>query len=281
MHAGRIAMVFVCIACIGLPLVVIKLEPNRTGDAWSQVDLKAAPLLLVVLPGPSSGGGVNFGMNIPYSLTIDDAEAIQKDCPAVADVAPIVRVRTKAMHKGQAWVPLYIYGTTSQFLNVRGRQNLAEGRAFSNDESLRAMITCIIGQTIVKELFEGQIALGQEIEVKGVAQRIVGILHSAGIDDFLMDQDDIVLMPLGTAIEYFRQSLKAPDQGPVIDNSISIKAGTLVEHIQIRVDSIGQIEVAKMKITELLRPRHNIPKDAQNDFNIRDLHEMAMALRIR
>src|SRR5918912_1594460 len=87
---------------------------------------------LLIMPGTASSGGVSFGSGSVMTLTPQDTEAILRDCPAVMNVAPVVRARTQVVYGNRNWVPLYIYGTTPSFLDVRDWQELAEGEPFTD-----------------------------------------------------------------------------------------------------------------------------------------------------
>jgi ABC-type antimicrobial peptide transport system permease subunit len=108
---------------------------------------------LMVQPGAVSSGGVSFGLGSRVSLTSQDAEAVLGECPSVHSVAPIVRARTQVVHGNRNWVPLYIYGTTPTFLEVRDWQDLAEGEAFTDRDVRNGSKLCLLGQTVVQELF--------------------------------------------------------------------------------------------------------------------------------
>src|SRR5438309_2252831 len=91
---------------------------------------------LLVQPGTASSGGVSFGSGSVVTLTPDDAVAMGDPdrCPSIESVAPIVRARTQVVYNNKNWVPLYIYGTTPTFLEVRDWQTLDEGNPFSNQD---------------------------------------------------------------------------------------------------------------------------------------------------
>src|SRR5260370_12011678 len=111
---------------------------------------------LLIQPGTASSGGVSFGSGSIRTLTPADADAIARECqPAVASVAPIVRARTQVVYGNKNWVPLYIYGTTPSFLDVR-EWDLAEGRAFTDQEVNAGAEVCMIGQPILRELIGRQ-----------------------------------------------------------------------------------------------------------------------------
>src|SRR5437016_4607896 len=91
---------------------------------------------LLVMPGTAASGGVSFGSGSVMTLTPQDADAILKDCPAVANVAPVVRARTQVIYGNRNWVPMYIYGTTSEFLQIRDWTEMDQGEAF-NERDVR------------------------------------------------------------------------------------------------------------------------------------------------
>src|SRR5436305_14875441 len=82
---------------------------------------------LLIMPGTATSGGVSFGSGSVLTLTPQDADAIETECPSVRDVAPIVRARTQVIYGGKNLVPMYIYGTTPDYLGVRDGPDLAEG----------------------------------------------------------------------------------------------------------------------------------------------------------
>src|SRR5438445_10752697 len=124
---------------------------------------------LMVQPGAASSGGVTFGYGSVITLTPEDADAIARECPAVHSVAPIVRARTQVVYGNRNWVPLYIYGTTPTFLEVRNWEDMAAGDPFTERDVRSYSQVCLIGQTLVRELFGGQSPIGKEIRVQNVS----------------------------------------------------------------------------------------------------------------
>src|SRR5262249_2977304 len=110
---------------------------------------------LLVQPGTAASGGVSFGSGTVVTLTPADARALQdRDrCPALAHVAPIVRARTQVVYNNKNWVPLYIYGTTPEFLKVRDWETMAEGDPFTDQDVAAQREICLLGLTLVRELF--------------------------------------------------------------------------------------------------------------------------------
>src|SRR5438046_126023 len=157
---------------------------------------------LLVQPGTASSGGVSFGSGSVITLTPQDADAILRECrPAVSAAAPVVRARTQVVYGNRNWVPLYIYGTTPAFLEVRDWEELDEGEPFTDRDVLGGTKVCLLGQTLVRELFQGESPVGKEVRVKNVTFRVVGTLVPKGANMMGIDQDDILLAPW-TTIKY-------------------------------------------------------------------------------
>jgi len=153
---------------------------------------------LLVMPGQAASGGVSFGGGSSPTLTPGDAEAIAKEVPSAVAVAPVVRTRTQLVGPGgKNWVPLYVYGTTSDFLSVRDWP-VADGRAFTTQEGSSMAGVCLIGQTVARELFGTESAINQQVRVNNTPLVVIGVLAPKGANTFGADQDDIVLAPWRT-----------------------------------------------------------------------------------
>ena len=176
---------------------------------------------LIILPGTASSGGVSFGGGSNKTLTPQDAEAILTECPAVRGAVPIVRARTQVIYGNRNWVPTFIYGTTPDWLDVR-EWGLAEGDMFTERDVRNASKVCVLGQRLVRELFQGEDPLGKEVRVKNVSFRVVGVLSAKGANMMGMDQDDVLLAPwttikfrvTGSSAETANQSAAAAVPGP-------------------------------------------------------------------
>ncbi len=269
---------------------------------------------LLVMPGTAASGGVSFGAGSVLTMTPQDAEAILKECPAVASVAPVVRARTQVVYGNRNWVPFYIYGTTAAFLEVRDWTELAEGEPFTDRDVRNSSKVCLLGRTLVRELFAGESPIGKEVRVQNVNFKVIGVLQTKGANMMGMDQDDILLAPW-TTIKYrvTGSSLANPNQSqnqsaaaattasaPV--NSLSqVYPGTAqgiypapsttqqadtpspvrfanVDQILVEAQSSKQISAAIQQTTNLLRERHRIRPGDPDDFSIRDMTEVTKAM---
>ena len=131
------------------------------------------------------------------TLTPQDAEAILNESPAIKGSVPVVRARTQVIYGNRNWVPSFIYGTTPAWLDVR-EWGLAEGDMFTERDVRNASKVCVLGQRLVRELFQGENPIGKEVRVQNVSFRVVGVLTSKGANMMGMDQDDLLLAPWTT-----------------------------------------------------------------------------------
>src|SRR6516164_6977549 len=188
---------------IGVGAVIAMMEIGQgSSSAVKQTIASMGANNLLVQPGTASSGGVTFGSGSIITLTPQDCESILRECrPAVSAAAPVVRVRTQVVYGNRNWVPLYIYGTTPAFLEVRDWEEMDEGEPFTDRDVFGGTKVCLLGQTLVRELFQGESPVGKEVRVQNVSFRVVGVLSRKGANMMGLDQDDILLAPW-TTIKY-------------------------------------------------------------------------------
>jgi len=223
----------------------------------------------------------------------------------------VVRARTQVVHGDRNWVPLFIYGTTPSFLEVRDWNNLSEGQDFSDADVRDGNTVCLLGQTLVRELFQGESPVGKEVRVQNVSFRVTGVLSKKGANMMGMDQDDILLAPwttikyrvTGSSVANVNQSnstaasdstqqvnslnqiypdtslnlYPVPSATQTADTPLPIRF-TNVDQILAAATSTAAIPSAIQQMTGLLRDRHRIRGDEPDDFAVRDMTEMSKAL---
>jgi ABC-type antimicrobial peptide transport system permease subunit len=292
---------------IGIAAVIAMMEIGKgSSDAIQHTIATMGANTLLVMPGTAASGGVSFGAGSILTLTPQDAEAIQQECPAVRAVAPAVRVRTQVIYGDRNWVPFFIYGTTPAFLDVRDWTDLAEGQPFTDADVRDGNAVCLLGETLVRELFQGRSPIGKEVRIQNVSFRVVGVLARKGANMMGMDQDDILLAPwttikyrvTGSSVANVNQSSGAASQVNTLDQTYPGSQGTLypvpsatqeadtpmsvrftnVDQILAAAVSSADIPIAIRQITDLLRERHRIRADEPDDFSVRDMTEMSTAL---
>jgi putative ABC transport system permease protein len=215
--------------------------------------------MLMILPGSMMQHGAATGAGATQNLTRDDAQAIEKELSAsVAAIAPINRTGAQVVYGDANWFT-QVVGTTSSYLDVRSWP-LAAGEMFGREEDAAAAKVCILGQTVVDKLFGEQPALGEQIRVKHVPCKVIGILSVKGQSYGGQDQDDIILMPWTTLVRR-------------INGSQSDAVGSLM--VSARAPAL--VAVAQREVTSLLKQRHRLADTADPDFQVRNLAEMQNA----
>jgi ABC-type antimicrobial peptide transport system permease subunit len=260
---------------------------------------------LIVQAGAATSGGVTWGRGSAVTLTPEDAEEIQRQCPAVQVVAPVIETRGQVIYGNRNWVPMNIYGTTPAFLDVRDWRAFDEGVMFGDQDVRGATKVCVIGRTLVKELFGATSPVGKTIRVKNVSLRVLGVLSQKGANMIGMDQDDVVIMPwttlkfrvsgentsnaaLATASQgssataqqnslnslYPGKTVLYPERSATqLANNPQVVRFVNVDRIQVKAASSDEIKTAIAQITALLQDRHRIRNGEPDDFNIRDMSE--------
>jgi len=303
MRAGLTALGII----IGVAAVIAMMEIGKGSTVAIQRTIaNMGANNLVIRPGTAASGGVSFGAGTATTLTPQDCEAILRECPAVRYAAPGVQARTQVIYGNRNWVPLSITGTDPAFLDVRNWTTLAEGEMFSYRDVRNASKVCVIGQTLVRELFGGESPLGKEVRVQNVAFKVVGVLSVKGANMVGADQDDILLAPLttikyrvvGTTLTNTNQSSTSSETSSTVNTLNKLYPNsqlnlypvpspaqqantplpvrfTNIDHIWASARSAQEIPLAIQQITDLLRQRHRIRPGELDDFNIRDMTEMA------
>jgi putative ABC transport system permease protein len=212
--------------------------------------------LLIILPGSSTAGGIRMGSGSVSTLTTADAEAILSQCPAVADVAPSHNGAAQVVYGNQNWSTV-IYGTTPGILPVRD-WSIALGRAFTDQDVRHATKVCILGQTVVENLFGSLDPLGQIIRIKRVPFQVIGVMAPKGQSVTGQDQDDGIFIPITTA------------QRKIFGSRVL----GMVRSITVKARGAAELAAAEEQITALLRQRHRIGPRQENDFTVRNLTQM-------
>ena len=239
---------------IGVAAVIAMVSIGN--GAKSQVEAQIASLgenIVTVLPGSTSRGGASFGRGGSSTLTPEDAQAILNEVYGVVAVSPGVRDRQQILANGLNWNTT-IQGEGTDFLGIR-LWSLASGNMFSEADVRSSAKVCVIGQTIVDELFAGVDPIGQTLRIRNIPFKVLGVLSKKGYNYFGSDQDDVVVVPYSSAMSRIsrRQYL----------SSITIQAA----------DS-SLMSVIQSETEALLTQRRN---GREPDFMVRNQQELAEA----
>ena len=213
--------------------------------------------MIMVSPGNVSASGVRGAAGSNQTLTLKDAQAIEKSVDGVRAVAPIVNGSANMVVGNQNWISS-MAGSTPEYAIVQDRA-VAEGSFITDRHLAGRERVAVLGQTVVENLFGESQAIGRTVRINDAPFRVIGILEEKGQSGMGQDQDDTVIIPITTAQERML--------GITHINRISIQGEN--------TDVLAQIQA---DVTELLRQRHEITADKEDDFNVRNMTEMINAM---
>jgi macrolide transport system ATP-binding/permease protein len=276
---------------IGVAAVIAMMEISSGASVAIQVTVtNMGANTLLVQPGGPQRGTPNIGIKTE-TITSDDADAIARECPSVVCASPIIDADGQVVYGNRSWSPIYLTGSTAGFLQARNWTDLEMGRVFTDREVLGAAKVCLIGKTLVRELFGSVYPIGREIRVSNVPFTVIGVLSEKGANLLGVDQDDILLAPW-TTVKY--RISGGGEQGPPIRESLHSLPGIplaqrlpgsqrglrteTVHAILVKATSPAAVPKATVELTRLLHDRHHLAKD-EIDFRIYDMAEVSNALK--
>ena len=227
--------------------------------AKAQIEAQIASMgsnLLMVMSGSSTSGGFRGGAGTMPTLTVDDAKAIQAEIPAVKYVSPSLSGVAQIVYGNQNWSTV-INGAAPEILEIRG-WSLSSGRPFTQQELDGAAKVCILGRTVVENLFGGIDPIGQIVRIKKIPFVVIGVLSPKGQTTWGQDQDDTIFVPLTTAQKRL----------------FGMQFPGMVRVIAVQAWGPERVKEAETQITELLKQRHRIQPNQDNDFSVRNLTEV-------
>ena len=222
--------------------------------------------------------------------------------------APIVRARAQVLYGNKNWIPNTLVGTTPSFLAVRDWEDLSEGDIFTDLDVRNWNRVCLVGETLKRELFQGESPVGKEIRIQNVAFKVIGVLSRKGANMMGQDQDDIVIAPWttikyrvsATGVTTSSQSSTSASSTSTTNSTSSLYPGgtslypaisdtqaadtpqpirfVTVDQIYVKAATAAQVSQAIDEITDLLRERHRIRPDQDDDFNNRDMTEITKTM---
>ncbi len=271
---------------IGVAALIAMVAVGQGANAAVEAEIASLGTnLLVVLPGATTSSGVRAGFGSASTLTVGDAEAILRDDAAVSAVGYLDRQVAQVTYGNQNW-STSIQGVTPSYLPIRN-WGVAAGRALSEADERDAARVCLLGPTVLKNLFgEHQDPVGATVLVKGVPMEVIGVLASKGQSGFGQDQDDVIMIPFTTA-ELKVLGVAAPSTvaastnplfvAPVNPLGIQPKLTGFVHNVYVQARSPGQVQGALRQITETLSQRHHIQPGQTKDFSVNNLSDITSA----
>jgi putative ABC transport system permease protein len=242
---------------IGVGAVIAMVALGKAAKA--QVEARIAALgqnVIMVFSGSVNRSGVFSGFGGAGTLTVDDATAIQNEVPNVVAVSPEVRSGAQIAAGENNW-STQVMGEDVDYLTIRV-WDIAEGAMFTEADVRSAAKVCVLGKTTADKLFLGESPVGQNIRIKNVPVKVLGVLKAKGVSMMGSDQDDTVIVPYTTGMKRF--------------------AGvTMLRNINVSAANAGQLADVQNAIADLLRQRHRIQPGRDDDFILRNQKEIAEA----
>jgi putative ABC transport system permease protein len=263
------------LSSLRMALLAIAKNRLRSGLTMLGVVIGVAAVIALVTIGKSvtehvSGEIAGLGDNLVWAqpgdasrlpappFRLSDADAIERELSSVRAVAPTATIYDRLLYGNVGW-PTKVWGVTESFFDVR-KYDVTSGRVFTSAELDAGEPVCIIGPVVKRELFGGAAPLGQNIRIRRVSCRVVGVLESKGTSDVVSDEDDLVLMPL-TALH---RRLAGNRHVTVL--FVSAKPGR-------------STSVVAHQLSELLRELRRIGPGEKPNFRVRTLDEVNDKLR--
>lgn len=206
--------------------------------------------MLIVSPGSTNKGGVRSAAGSSQKLKYEDAEAIKKKIKNIDYVSPTVNGSYQIVNGHENWNSS-VYGVTPEYLKIRDL-TIGTGSFITQTDLNSRNRVAVIGTTVAANLFDTENPVGKNIRINNQPYKVIGVIESKGQSSMGQDQDDVVIIPLTTAQE-------------------RLMGITYIRSINIQVSSADKIESVQGQVETLLRQRHHIIGDKEDDFTVRNL----------
>ena len=240
---------------IGVAAVIIMMSIGQGSKESIRAELSTMGTNLInIRPGADMRGGVRQDPSSMQTLKMADYERIMREKKYVTNVSPEVTASGQAIY-GNSNTNTTVYGESPEYLDIK-QWTIEQGDCFTQEDIKKAAKVCVVGTTIVKELYgEGADVIGKTIRFKSIPMRIIGVLKSKGYNNWGMDQDNVIIAPYSTVMK-------------------RIAAQTWVSSIVCSAITEELSDAAIEELTQILRDNHKLKGDAADDFTIRSQAEM-------
>ncbi|HET8676646.1 MAG TPA: ABC transporter permease [Blastocatellia bacterium] len=242
---------------VGAVIAMVGIGQGASASIQSQIS-QLGDNMLYVSAGSSNTGGTRGGSGSSTTLSVEDIQAIELEIPSVRAASPNIRASGQLVFGNQNWVASSgILGVSEKFPEIRLWQ-VESGEFFTENDVRTSARVAVLGKTVADNLFSGMDPIGQTLRVRNLPFRVIGVLAPKGQSQFGQDQDDTVLIPYTAAQKKL----------------LSI---THVPMAMVSAVSADATFTAERQITELLRQRHRLAPNEENDFTVRNLTDIAEA----
>ncbi len=242
---------------IGVAAVVVMVA---IGDgAQLTVEEQIASLgsnLIIITPGTSSTGGVRGGMGTFNRFTLDDVEKIKNEATLIKGVSPLVRSGGQIIGGTGNWFT-QIQGVSEDYLEIRS-WGLQSGEFFTERDITAKAKVCVLGSEVVENLFPDEDPIGQQVRIRNVPFKVIGVLKSKGQTAVGESNDDIILAPSKTVLD-------------------RLSGGRFISSIQVSAASSDKNSAAQAELKSIMRESHRLEEGEDDDFTIKDQSDIAEA----
>ncbi|MBI1938270.1 MAG: ABC transporter permease [Ignavibacteriales bacterium] len=240
---------------IGVAAVVVMVA---IGDgAQLQVENQIASLgtnLIIITPGTSTTGGIRGGAGTFNRFTMDDVEKIKSEAVLISGVSPIVQSGGQIIGGVGNWFT-QIQGVSPDYLEIRS-WNLKSGEFFTERDVMSRAKVCILGSEVADNLFPDEDPVGQQVRIRTIPFKIIGVLKSKGQTAVGTSSDDLILAPSKTVLD-------------------RLSGRRFISSIQVSAASSDKNEAAQAELKSIMRESHKLEQGESDDFTIRDQSDLA------
>lgn len=241
---------------IGVAAVIVMMAIGQGSKQSIRENISAMGTnIIMIRPGADRGmGGVRQDPSSMQTLKVEDYEALKKEAKYISYISPEVTASGQAIN-GNNNTSTTLYGESPEYLDIKQWQ-LTSGSAFTDEDIKKSAKVCLIGKTVVDELFgENVDPVGKMIRFKSIPFRVIGVLKSKGYSSFGMDQDNLIITPYTTVMK-------------------RISAQTWLSSVNCSALTEEMTDDAISELTQILRHQHKLKDEAEDDFTIRSQQEM-------
>lgn len=247
---------------IGVAAVIVMLGVGKGAQKTLEAEIQTmGSNLLMILSGASTSGGARGGHGSQLTLKLDDVNAIETELASVKSAAPVLSEVSQIVWGNQNWATS-VMGSDNRMFDVR-EWPVKYGRLFTETELVSGAKVAILGQTVVEEIFGDIDPIDRMVKIKGMPFKIIGVLESRGQTGMGQDQDDVIYIPILTAQKKL----------------IGIEFPGLIRMIMVKAVDTDSAFIAEQEITQLLRQRHRIGQNQEDDFTVRNLTQFMEMMR--
>ena len=239
---------------IGVAAVIIMMAIGQGSKESIRAEIsKMGTNIINIRPGAERRGGVRLDPSAMQTLKAEDLEAIKTQKKYVTYVSPEVTASGQCIY-GANNTSTTVYGESVEYLDIK-QWDLDDGICFTDEDVRKGTKVCLVGQTIVKELFNGADPMGKNIRFKSIPFKVIGVLKSKGENSWGMDQDNVIIAPYTTVMKRLNAQTYFS----------SITCSAITE--ELTDDAIDEL-------TQILRVNHKIKDGDEDDFRIQSQAEM-------